>query len=177
MVSHYHKIDPARHAAVFGEPDDMTPPGGRKRCCKFCGGWHLVDEWPHNCLPDDWRPPQVLPAPMVIPDIETHRPEPGVVINSRSDQREYMRTTGKVEFEEFDETAGSHKQFAEKGTSAYREYEKGLVDDIKRSIEEDPLARPQPKMIEQANDEADFEEEHVSMEGVEVIGDEDSATA
>lgn len=177
MAAHYQKMDPGRHAEIFGERDDIGGRGGRQRRCKFCGDWHHVDNWPHNCLPDDWRPPQVLPAPMVIHDIETHRAEPGVIINSRSDQREYMRRTGHVEFEEFAETSGTHKQFAQKGTSAYRDYERDLVGDIKRALEEDPLNRPPPKMIEQANDEADFEDEHVTMDGVEIVGDENPTAA
>lgn len=40
----------------------------RERWCKCCGGWHHLDAWPHNCLPErNWNRSD-LPAPMVIGD-------------------------------------------------------------------------------------------------------------
>jgi|GEM_PF-2009644 len=167
-------ISAAKHAAIFGDPEDLwdDEKGGKKRKCKVCGGWHRLDRpWPHNCR-EPQRNMQHLPAPMLIPDITPHR-EGDTVINSRSDQREFMKKNDLVEFETFDESSGTHKQFAEKGTSEYRQYEEDLVEDIKRAIEEDPLNRPPPKMIEQANDEA-TDAEQISTEGMEVVGDEHS---
>lgn len=162
-------------SSVFGAPDHERT-HGRQKLCRTCGGWHLVDAWPHNCMAPDWRPPQYLPAPMVVADVPEHVAEPGWVIGSRSDQREYMRRTGRVEWEDFPETAGTHRQHHEKGTAGYRTYEQGLVADIKRAMEEDPLNRPPPMMIEEANSQGG-ETEAVTMEGVEVIGDEHSAAA
>ena len=154
--------------AIFGAPDPERVTG-RQKLCKVCGGWHRVDAWPHNCMEPQWRPPQHLAAPMIMADVPEHYAEPGVLINSRSDQREYMRRTGNVELEHFDETAGTHVQQKVIGS---REYEADLVQDIKRALEEDPLNRPPPKMIEQANDEVDSAEEAVSMEGVEIVSDD-----
>ena len=157
-------ISKDRHAAIFGQPDDLwEDKGGKRRNCKACGGWHRTDEpWPHNCRNNDWRPPQTLAAPRIISDIEPHK-EGDVIINSRSDQREFMRNNGLVEFETFDETAGTHKQDFNS-----KEYERDLVEDIKRGMEEDPLNRPPPKMVEEANAEATVEEQ-ISTDDIEVV--------
>lgn len=161
-------ISADRHAAIFGPPDDIwEEKGGKKRKCKVCGGWHKVDEpWPHNCR-EPVRNMQHLPAPRIIGDIEPHV-EGGVYIDSRQTQREFMKRNGLVEFEPFTETAGTHKQdFNSKA------YEEELVQDIKRSLQEDPANRPPPQMIEEVNEKATAEEA-VSTEGMEVIGDEHS---
>jgi len=166
------KIDQAKFDRIFGPPDiDYDDRVGRKRVCKICGGWHLVDAWPHNCRPPKLTPPQRLSAPMVMADVEPHMPEPGVVIGSRKEQREYMREKGVVEFEAFNETAGTHKQLLKEGDHGYREYEKELVQDIKKAIHQDPEYRPPPQAIEEVNEKATAEEA-ISTEGMEVVGDE-----
>lgn len=39
----------------------------RERLCRFCGGWHNVEAWPHNCV--EWEPDlQHLPAPRINGD-------------------------------------------------------------------------------------------------------------
>lgn len=107
---------------------------------------------------------QVLAAPQLMPDIQPHQHD-GVAITTRSEQREFMKERGLVEHEDFTESAGTHKQdFGSKS------YEEELVGDIKRALEEDPLNRPPPVMIEQANAAAS-EAEQVSTEGIEVHGD------
>lgn len=158
-------ISAERHAAIFGPPDDIwKDTGGRRRRCKVCEGWHPTDQpWPHNCR-EPVRIMQRLAAPMVVGDIEPHV-EGGVYIDSRRTQREFMRQNGLVEFEPFTETAGTHRQ-----DFSSRAYQEDLVQDIKRAMEEDPLNRPPPMMIEQANQEATAEEA-VTIEGMEVIGD------
>lgn len=163
-------ITPERHAAIFGQPDEIWgEKGGKKRNCKVCGGWHRVDKpLPHNCRPA-LRPAPILSAPMIISDIEPHV-EGGVYIDSRKAQREFMEKNGLVEYEQFSETAGTHKQDFDSKT-----YEQELVQDIKRAIQTDPLNRPPPQMIEEVNEKATVEEA-VSTEGMEVIGDEHTAT-
>lgn len=165
-------ISKAAFDRVFGAPDPEKR-AGRQRLCKYCGGWHLIEAWPHNCREPDWRPPQYLKAPMVMRDVDAHIAEPGVIINSRSDQREYMRRTGNVEFEDFKETSGTHRHVEEFQTRSYKEE---LVEDIKRAIEEDPLNRPPPTLIEQANEHVTAEEK-VTTEDMEVVGDEHDHSA
>ena len=157
-------VSKTRHEAIFGPSDDLwDEKGGRKRHCKVCDGWHPKNlPWPHNCRKLRISPPQRLDAPRVISDIEPHM-EGGVIINSRSDQRTFMRDNGLVEFETFDETAGTHKQ-----DFTSKEYEEDLVNDIKRAMEEDPLNSPPPKMIEEHNAEGTSEEE-ILTENIEVM--------
>lgn len=158
-------ISAARHAEIFGQPDDIwdEEKGGRSRKCKVCSGWHRLDKpWPHNCR--EHKPQmQVLTAPMIMPDVPPHV-DNGHYIGGRVDQREYMRKNGLSELEHFEETAGTHKQ-----DFSSKEYEKELVDDIKRAIEEDPLNRPPPVMIEQANAETPNAEEKIETTDIEVI--------
>lgn len=157
-------ISKGRHESIFGPSDDLwDEKGGRKRHCKVCDGWHQKNRpWPDNCRTTRVSPPQRLSAPRVISDIEAHM-EGDVIINSRSDQRNFMRDNGLVEFETFDETAGTHKQDFDS-----KEYEQDLVNDIKRAMEEDPLNSPPPKMIEEANAESTVEEQ-VLTDDIEVI--------
>jgi len=147
-------ISAERHAAIFGPRDDIwEDKGGAKRHCKICGGWHSLSRpWPDNCRAANWRPPQRLSAPRIISDIEPHK-EGDHIIGSRVEQREFMKRNNLVEFETFDETAGTHKQDFNS-----REYERDLVNDIKRAMEEDPLNRPPPVMIEEANHKVKDEE-------------------
>lgn len=161
-------ISAEKYAGIFGTPDDLGEKGGRKRKCKSCGDWHSLSKpWPHNCR-EVKRNMQVLPAPRVIGDVEPHVHD-GVLIGGRVDQREFMKKRGLVEFENFEESAGTHKQ--DFGSKAY---EAELVQDIKRSLEEDPLNRPPPQMIEEVNEKATADEA-ISTENMEVIGDEHSA--
>lgn len=164
-------ITPERHAAIFGPPDDIWgEKQGRKRKCKVCGGWHLVDEpLPHNCRPAP-RPASLLSAPMIIGDIEPHV-EGGVYIDSRQTQRKFMQQNGLVEFEPFKETAGTHKQDFNS-----KEYEAELVSDIKQAMQTSPENRPPPQMIEEVNEKATAEEA-VSTEGMEIIGDDHTGPA
>jgi len=40
----------------------------RERFCKVCGGWHDIERWPHNCMPERNYAASDLPAPMLIND-------------------------------------------------------------------------------------------------------------
>lgn len=164
-------ISAERHEAIFGPVDDlMEEKTGKKRLCKTCGGWHRIDRpWPHNCRPPQ-RKMQHLPAPTIIGDIPAHRVG-DEIIDGRRQQREFMARTGFVEHESMEETAGTHKQ-----DFSSRKYEEELVGDIKRALEEDPLNRPPPVMIEEANASVDTAEEAVDTEGMEVIGDDHAPT-
>lgn len=164
-----NKISAERHAAIFGLHDDMDRSGGRKRKCKSCGDWHSTEKpWPHNCRPPR-REMQILDAPRIISDVEPHV-DGGVLIDSRQKQREYMKKNGLIEHEDFTATAGTGKQDFNSRT-----YEEELVQDIKKSLQEDPLNRPPPQMIEEANEKVSADEV-ISTEGMEVIGDERTAT-
>lgn len=40
----------------------------RQRFCKVCRGWHELDNWPHNCMPERNYSRSELSAPMIIRD-------------------------------------------------------------------------------------------------------------
>lgn len=40
----------------------------RERFCRVCGGWHELDAWPHNCMPERSQAASDLPVPGVISD-------------------------------------------------------------------------------------------------------------
>ncbi len=40
----------------------------RERLCRACGGWHDIERWPHNCLPERNYAASDLPAPMLMND-------------------------------------------------------------------------------------------------------------
>jgi hypothetical protein len=40
----------------------------RERYCKVCKGWHQLDAWPHNCMPEPVWNRSALPAPMFVRD-------------------------------------------------------------------------------------------------------------
>jgi len=39
-----------------------------QRKCKVCDGWHYLDRWPHNCLPEVNLARSDFPSPHVISD-------------------------------------------------------------------------------------------------------------
>ncbi len=163
------KMSAEQHRKLFGDPDPFDAPGpGKKRLCRVCGGWHRVDSWPHNCRePENRARNRELSTPMVIHDIEPHV-ENGTVIGSRNEQRQYMRENDLYELEDFTETSGAHKHMEDFDSRSYKE---DLVNDIKRAMEEDPLNRPPPEMVEQANDEVWYDEEKIDTDSIEVVSD------
>lgn len=40
----------------------------RQRFCRVCGGWHDIEAWPHNCMPERNLAASDLPVPGVISD-------------------------------------------------------------------------------------------------------------
>lgn len=163
-------IDKEAWARVFGAPDPERR-AGAQRLCKVCGGWHMLDAWPHNCVEPDWRPEQRLASPMVIGDVPEHSPAQGVHITTRQEQRDYMARNGLVEHEAFTSTAGTGRQDFTSKT-----YEADLVQDIKRALQEDPLNRPPVESVEQANADA-ADEEKVDTSNVEIVSNEHTASA
>lgn len=70
----------------------------RERYCKVCGGWHQLDRWPHNCLPE--RPQRSdLPGPMVIRDTmdPVQSMQDGKMYDSKRAMRAHYRRAGVIE--------------------------------------------------------------------------------
>lgn len=71
----------------------------RERYCKVCGGWHQLDAWPHNCMPEaNWARSE-LSGPMILTD--TMQPVQsqldGKMYDSKSRLRATYRAAGMVE--------------------------------------------------------------------------------
>ncbi len=64
----------------------------RERLCRYCGNWHPVDNWPHNCLPPA-KPRSELPAPSVIAD--TIEPVQSMLDGRMYDSKAALRQTYK----------------------------------------------------------------------------------
>ena len=156
-------VDAEKFDSIFGRKDELDTRPGRRRKCKSCGDWHLLSEpWPHNCRTIE-RPMQILKAPMLIPDVEPHK-HGDYVITTRSEQRDFMKETGSVPFETFEPTAGAAAAAKSYET---KEYKDQLVKDIIRGMEEDPLNRPPPLMVEEANSKV-TDEEKIDTTKIEV---------
>jgi hypothetical protein len=70
----------------------------RERYCKVCGGWHQLDRWPGNCLPE--RPQRSdLPGPMVIRDTmdPVQSMQDGKMYDSKRAMRAHYRRAGVIE--------------------------------------------------------------------------------
>lgn len=121
------------YARIFGPREESGP--GKTRLCKMCGGWHRLDAWPHNCLPE--RPQRShLAAPQLAPRFEefmTGRTADAAYIGDRKAKREFMARHDLVEY---DEGVKPEREMTE------REWEADFVADFKRTVEEDPLNRP-----------------------------------
>lgn len=128
------------YARIFGGDDLGANPGKRSRLCRFCGGWHALDAWPHNCRPE--APPRAkLAAPMLAPMFEAFVAgdhDNPVVINDHRDKRDYMERHDLVEYD-----AGVRPD----REPTEREWVEDFVQDFKRAMEEDPLNRPETEVI------------------------------
>lgn len=63
----------------------------RERFCKVCRGWHKLDAWPHNCLPErNWNRSD-FSAPMVITD--TMDPVQSMLDGKLYDSKAALRAT------------------------------------------------------------------------------------
>lgn len=124
----------AEHARIFGPRDasaELKP--GRNRKCRSCGGWHsLAEPWPHNC-----RPPAPPRNPRLkVPQRPTKFSEfvagDGSIINDRREMADFCE---RHELAPYEEGVKLDRAPTE------REWEADFVSDLKRAIEEDPLAR------------------------------------
>lgn len=129
------------YTRIFGPRDDLdAAPGKRSRRCRFCGGWHVLDAWPHNCRTE--APPRAkLAAPMLAPRFApfvagTH--DAPVVINDRRDKADYMERHDLVEYD-----AGVKPD----PEPTEKQWLQEFVTDFKAACEMDPLNRPPTEVI------------------------------
>ncbi|HWU63577.1 MAG TPA: hypothetical protein VN112_16280 [Ensifer sp.] len=70
----------------------------RQRYCRVCGGWHELDQWPHNCLPTQTEARSSLPAPRIVSDnIEIRSMLDGQMYSSKSQLRGTYKAAGVEE--------------------------------------------------------------------------------
>ncbi|MGO6845771.1 hypothetical protein ACC764_10165 [Rhizobium ruizarguesonis] len=70
----------------------------RERYCRVCGGWHQLDEWPHNCMPVKSQAQSDLPAPHFVSDsIDIQSMHDGRHYTSKAKLRSAYRAAGVVE--------------------------------------------------------------------------------
>jgi hypothetical protein len=130
--THAVALDPDQFAAVFGPKRE--PGQGRSRHCNNCGDWHSLDKpWPHNCRPPAPPRNRDLAVPLLAPKFEAFRPEMfgETIINDRAEKRAYMDQHELVEYD-------SGVKPTDHPTD--RQWEQEFVQDIKASMEMDPLA-------------------------------------
>lgn len=122
----------SEHVRIFGERPAVRV--GRWFLCRQCGDMHARGAVPHNCR--EPQPPKAdYATPMLAPRFVPFVAERirGVVIGDRRDKREYM---ARNELVEWDAGVTCAPSWAEQ-----KEYERGIVQDIKRAIEMDPAER------------------------------------
>lgn len=80
----------------------------RERLCRVCGGWHELDRWPHNCMPERNYAASDLPAPMLIQDSmePTQSMVDGQYYTSKSALRATYKPSGNKEGVRFIELGG-----------------------------------------------------------------------
>ncbi|MDQ0558692.1 hypothetical protein QO004_000467 [Rhizobium mesoamericanum] len=70
----------------------------RQRYCRVCGGWHELDAWPHNCMPEQVMTRSSLPSPHFVSDtIEIRSMHDGQFYTSKSKLRSEYRAHGVEE--------------------------------------------------------------------------------
>lgn len=70
----------------------------KQRYCRVCGGWHELDAWPHNCLPERIMSASDLPSPHFVNDgIEIRSMHDGQMYTSKSKLRSEYRAHGVEE--------------------------------------------------------------------------------
>ena len=149
----------AAYTRIFGPRDDLgAAPGQRTRRCRFCGGWHALAAWPHNCREE--APPRAsLAAPMIAPRFDPFvagAHDAPVIINDPRSKREYMARHDLVEYD-----AGVKPDTG----PTEREWVQDFVTDFKRACEEDPLNRPPTEIIGRTDTEGAGE---IDVNGIEV---------
>ena len=70
----------------------------KERFCRVCSGWHGIDAWPHNCLPEA-APVPTLSAPMIRSDCmdAIQGQHDGKMYDSKSALRASYKAAGVVE--------------------------------------------------------------------------------
>lgn len=160
-------ISAEQHARVFGPRDDLDITGhGRSRKCKVCDGWHRLDQpWPHNCRTEAPRSNPKLATPQIAPPFQafkTGQLDNAKVITSRAEKAEYMRRNDLVEY---DTGVSNEETWVEK-----RECERGIVRDIKRFIETDPLNLPPDLKAQPMNEGGSLDDgTEISASDIEVV--------
>lgn len=71
----------------------------RQRLCRVCGGWHDIEVWPHNCMPERNHAASDLPVPSVISDRldGVQSMLDGRIYDSKSKLRATYKAAGMVE--------------------------------------------------------------------------------
>ncbi|WP_049734565.1 hypothetical protein [Rhizobium ecuadorense] len=70
----------------------------RERYCRVCGGWHPLDQWPHDCLPVQNPAQSDLPAPHFVSDnIDIQSMHDGKHYTSKARLRSAYRAAGVIE--------------------------------------------------------------------------------
>ncbi|WP_184805189.1 hypothetical protein [Rhizobium leucaenae] len=77
----------------------------KQRFCRACGGWHALDRWPHNCMPERNLAASDLPAPNYVSDtIEpTQSMVDGQFYTSKAAIRSTYKPSGNKEGKRFEE--------------------------------------------------------------------------
>jgi hypothetical protein len=66
-----------------------------QRFCKVCRGWHDLEEWPHNCMPEViGAPSDALPVPYLATD--TMSPVQSMLDGKMYDSKSALRRTYKA---------------------------------------------------------------------------------
>lgn len=63
-----------------------------QRFCRVCSGWHELDKWPHNCMPER-RPRSELSAPRL--NLDTMSPVKSMLDGKIYDSKAALRRTYK----------------------------------------------------------------------------------
>ena len=91
----------------------------RERLCKYCGGWHDLEAWPHNCRdPEPWGASRTLTRPYVVSDTmpdAVQSPADGRFYDSKSALRSTYRPSGNPDGERYIEV-GTDPQRLKPGT-------------------------------------------------------------
>lgn len=149
----------AEYARIFGKKDDQDrKEGQRQRMCKYCGGWHNLSAWPHNCLPPAPPKPKFA-APRVTRPFQEHVMG-GRIIGDPRAQRAFMDEHGLVPFDEG--VKPEREQTA-------REWEAQFASDVKRAVQEVTNENREPVEIIGRTDLSEADE--IDTSSIEVFGD------
>jgi hypothetical protein len=67
----------------------------RQRFCRVCSGWHDLEVWPHNCMPETaGAPSDAFPVPFLATD--TMQPVQSMLDGKMYDSKSALRATYKA---------------------------------------------------------------------------------